>query len=380
MARFPVPAAGEVTHCGVCGSGDLRLLLDMGVQPLAERHGDGPGYPLALLECRACTLVQLSYAVPEREVFPPDHPYATGNTAALREHFAALASDLAPLLGPGDLVVDIGANDGTLLEAFGGVRRVGIEPTGQAARCEAKGITVCREFFTADVARRIRAEHGPAKVITACNVLAHTRDPHGFAAGVAHLLAGDGVFVTENHDLASVTDGLQIDTVYHEHLFYYSVTSLARLLSAHGLVITDVRRTGTHGGSFRSYARRPRRDLQGRAGHAAASLRALVAGAAAEGPVYGIGATTRATPLIHFAQLAEYLACVCEVPGSEKIGTLMPGTSIPVVDEAKLIADQPPHALLLAWHIAGSLIPALRARGYDGKFIVPLPKAEVAGG
>ena len=101
VGKLPTPLAGNVTHCGVCGSWDLRPLLDMGMQPLAECYGSDERYPLALLECRACTLVQLSYIADQREVFPLDHPYASGNTRALREHFAALACELTPLLSPG---------------------------------------------------------------------------------------------------------------------------------------------------------------------------------------------------------------------------------------------------------------------------------------
>lgn len=374
----PAGVAGTVTNCGVCGAWDLAPLLDMGTQPLAERHDDGARYPLALVECRVCTLVQLSYVVPEREVFPLDHPYASGNTRALRDHFAGLARSLEPLLSPDDLVVDVGANDGTLLAAFSdGVRRLGVEPTDQSAKCAARGIPVWQDYFDSRIGNGIRALYGPAKVITACNVLAHARDVHSFMSGVEHLLADDGVFVTECHDVASVLDGLQVDTVYSEHLYYYSITSLSRLLAMHGLVVSEVSKIGTHGGSIRVHARRPRRDLAGRARAAADGLRKLLAEAAAGGPVYGIGATTRATPLIHYAGIAQYLTCVCEVPGSEKIGLAMPGTSIPVVDEAKLIADQPPYALLLSWHLADSIIPALRAKGYKGRFIVPLPEARV---
>ena len=364
MGKLPTPVSGKVTHCLVCGSWNLHPLLDMGSQPLAERHGDGPRYPLALLECRSCTLVQLSYVVPGPEVFPLEHPYASGNTRALREHFAGLAAGLSPLLAAEDLVVDIGANDGTLLSCFGArVRRVGVEPTGQAAKCVAKGITVCQEFFTPAAAKAIRERHGPAKVITACNVLAHTRDVHGFMVGIGQLLADDGVLVVETHDLVSIEDGLQIDTIYHEHLFYYSLTSLSRLLGMHGLVVTQVEKIPTHGGSLRVFARRPRRDLADRAEVAAHALRRLLDEASAEGPIYGIGATTRATPLIWYAQIQDYLACVCEVPGSEKIGQAMPATSIPVVDEAKLIADQPPFALLLVLASGGQHHPGTAGQG-----------------
>ena len=377
--------AGQVTKCGICGSFDLKPILDMGEQPLPERHDSSQAYPLALLECNACTLVQLSYIPPPREVFPPGHTYATGNTRALRDHFAHLAAECLSLAGPEDLIADLGCNDGTFLAA---VRRqqprihlIGVEPTGQADKCKRKGVPVWREFFTARLARDMRKTYGPAKVVAACNVLAHVPDPHDFMAGVMRLLADDGVFVTENHDVNAVLDGLQIDTVYHEHLRYYSVSSLSRLMSMHGLVVTDVEKIPAHGGSFRVHARRQKtRDLSWRAKAAARQLRELLEGFARQGPVYGIGATTRAAPLIHYADIAGYLECVCEVAGSDKIGTTIPGTEIPVVDEAKLVADQPPAALLLSWHIAGSIVPALRKKGYEGKFIVPLPEPGVFDG
>lgn len=370
---------GEATACGLCGHWNLKPILDMGSQPLPERYGSDDRYPLALLECQACTLVQLSYIADPREVFQPGHTYATGNTKALREHYAALAAGLSARLTPPDLVVDIGASDGTLLSFFpGSLVRVGIEPTRQALKVEAQGIEVWQEFFTHAVARRLRAELGAAQVITACNVMAHIPDPHDFAAGIAHLLADDGVLIAEVHDVASVLDGLQVDTVYAEHNFYWSVTTLSRLLGMHGLVVTDAEKIPTHGGSFRVTARRQRtRDLAGRAQAAAKALRALLDGFAQQGPIYGVGATTRATPLIHFAGIADFLSCVVEVPGSAKIGLTMPATQIPVVDEAKLIADQPPAALLLSWHLADSIVPTLRAKGYQGAFIVPLPEPRV---
>ncbi len=376
----------EVTACGLCGSPDLAAVLDMGLQPIAERYGTDERYPLALRECRACTLVQLSYIADPREVFPEDHAYSTGSTKALQEHYAHLAADLSALLAPGDLMVDIGSNDGTLLDEVRELRDdevwlLGVEPTNQAQKCGDIGIPVWQNFFSAEVGKGVRHLHGPAKVVTACNVLAHVPDPHDFMAGVMHMLADDGVFVTENHDASSVIGGLQIDTVYHEHARYYSVTTLSSLLGDHGLVVTDVTKIPTHGGSFRVTARRQRTgDLERRAQAAAKALRALLDGAAQQGPVYGIGATTRATPLIHYAQIAEYLSCVCEVPGSGKIGLTMPGTDIPVVDEAKLIADQPPYAVLFSWHLADRIIPKLRAAGYLGRFIIPLPEPKVIDG
>jgi hypothetical protein len=371
---------GEVTACGICGSAQLDLILDMGMQPLAERESEP--YPLALLKCSNCTLVQLSYIVDQQEVFPLDHPYATGNTKFLRDHFTKMAAELvAWRLEPGDLVVDIGANDGTFLGALtSAYRRVAVEPTGQAAKCRARSISTYQKFFSPGVAGEILHTHGWAKVVTASNVLAHVPDPHGFVHGVTTLLDPDGVFITENHDWSSIVNGLQVDTIYHEHLRYYSVSSLSHLLATHGLEVADVEPVPTHGGSLRVTARKTRGSLRDRSRQAMGSLRTMVGRAAAAGPVYGIGAATRATPLIHYAGIGGLLTCVCEVSASEKIGTYMPGTLIPVVDEARLVADQPPHALLFSWHIADTLVPKLRKMGYRGRLIVPLPEPRIIDG
>jgi hypothetical protein len=349
----------------------------MGSQPLAE-NDNGKRYPLKLVRCTACTLVQLSYIPLQEEMFPPDHLYATGNTNALAVHFARLAARLSSRLGFSDLVVDIGANDGTLLSGFlDSVRCVAVEPTNQAAKCRDKGFRTWQQFFTADTAEDIVSVCGKAKIVTAANVLAHVPDPHDFLEGVLLLLDDDGVFVTENHDWASIANGLQIDTVYHEHLRYYSVASLSHLLARHGLIVDDMEKISVHGGSFRTWAVREQGDLAMRAGMAGMRLHETVRRARMKGPVYGIGATTRATPLVNYAGLAPYIDCVCEVSSSEKIGTCIPGTEILVADEKKLFEDQPPHALLLSWHIADDLIPKLREKGYKGNFIIPLPEARI---
>jgi hypothetical protein len=367
----------EITACGSCGAGGLVTIIDLGLQPLAER--ESTPYPLKLLQCGTCSLVQLSYQADPHEVFPEDHPYATGNTTFLRNHFSSLARQLSRHLRDGDVVVDIGANDGTLLAAYPGqlaLTRVAVEPTGQAAKCREKGLVTFKEFFSLGVAKDILNATGRAKVITACNVLAHVPDVHGFLEGVRLLLADDGIFITENHDIDSILHGLQVDTIYHEHLRYYSVASLSYLLGMHNLDVSKSELIPSHGGSFRVWARHRENILvfRERARETAAKLHDLVAAAAAEGPVYGIGATTRAVPLMHFGDLAGLVTCVCEVSTSEKIGMLMPGTTIPVMPDEYLIEQQPPHALMFSWHIAGSIIPKLRSAGYRGKFIIPLPE------
>jgi hypothetical protein len=245
----------------------------------------------------------------------------------------------------------------------------------QAQKCAARGIPTWQRFFTAEVGREIRQQHGPAAIITSCNVLAHCPDARDFLEGVLALLDDDGTFVVETHDWISIANGLQVDAIYLEHLRYYSIASLSFLLAQHGLLVREVEHIPTHGGSLRVFAVRERPHLAVRAQQAAFDLHMLMEDAVCDGPVYGIGATTRATPLIHYAGIGKYLTCVVEVPGSEKIGQRIPATDIPIVDEARLIADQPHAALLLSWHLAASIVPALRAKGYRGRIAVPLPEA-----
>ena len=370
---------GEVKSCQGCGSPELLLLLDMGLQPPPEGSGAKYKYPLRLVRCPRCTLVQLDYVVPPEELFAPDHPYATGNSEALRRHYEHLAWEYSGLPADGDLVADIGANDGTLIGSFAPrLTRVAVEPTNQVRKCP-EGVIRYQEPWSVGLAGRLRDEYGHAKVITACNVFAHVPDVHDFLDGVTELLADDGYFVTENHDVHSIFAGNQVDTIYHEHLRYYSPGSLSRLLEGHGLHVEYVKPVQTHGGSFRTVSRLTKAGFPVDARIAATALRAMLYQFTVQQrkKVYGIGAATRATPLIHFAGVAEFIDRVCEVSGSDKIGSRMPGTQLRVVDEAELLESQPDYALLFSWHMADVIVPKLRERGYKGKFIVPLPQPKV---
>lgn len=376
--------SGTVLLCGSCGHGPLDPVLDMGMQPLPQAT---PGYaslryPLRLVRCARCTLIQLDYIVPQVMLFPDGYPYATGNTKALRDHFAGLARDVAGLIAPGDLVIDIGGNDGTMLKALREITPDNplllVEPTDQARKAEQARIDIIGTYFTASTARRIRQGYGHAAVIIASSVFGHVPDPHDFLDGVTELLADDGTLIIENQDWHNVINGLQVDTVYHEHLRYYTPASLSYLLERHGLIITSLTRTAMHGGAFRAVCSRQGGDLKERVAALVTRLIRLLDEAACAGPVYAVGAPTRATPLVNYASIGPYLSCACELAGSEKIGACIPGTSVPVVDEQALIDDQPPHALLLAWDSADIIIPALRKRGYRGRFIIPLPEPRYA--
>jgi SAM-dependent methyltransferase len=407
---------GPVEQCQSCGARDLVPALFLGFLPpvntmrsLGSAPDSEPWHPAELLVCRNCHLVQLGYAVDPELLFPPDYPYTSGSTRILRENFDELCKEATVLAGltPGDLVVDIGSNDGTLLANFldAGYRVLGIEPTKTGDLARERGIETMTAFFARGAAERAVASFGRARLLTAANVFAHIPDIHGVVDAIGSVLADDGVFVSESGYFREIVETLQYDTIYHEHLRYYTLTSLQGLLDGHGFRVIHAKRIPTHGGSIRVYASRsPAYDVQptvkgildeeasagladeswvlgfrDRVSASKLDLYALLHDIKRDGSsIYGVGAPSRASTLINHVGLDDtILDCVVEISSSKKIGKYMPGTAIPVLDEAKLYADQPPYALLLSWHIADELMPILRAQGFTGRFIIPLPSPRV---
>lgn len=403
-----------VERCQSCGGKVLEPILFIGylppvnaLPPIGSRSGEQLSYPAEVLRCPRCELIQLGLVVDPKILFPPEYPYTSGTTRLLRDNFAELAREVTSLLAPprDSLVVDIGSNDGTLLRNFQelGHRVRGIEPTDQGLRAEAAGIPTTVAFFGADVARETVAREGQARIVTAANVFAHIENVHAVIEGILELLRPDGTFISESHYWLTLVESLQYDTIYHEHLRYYSLTALCNLLAPHGLEVFHAKRIPTHGGSIRVYAARTgQRPVQATIGEilelerielgperlrvfregvmrSKLGLLALLKPLRARGDrVYAIGAPSRASTLIAHVGLDEAIvSCVLEVPGSRKIGRYMPGTRIPVLNEAHLYDDQPDWALLLSWHLAEELIPKLRSNGYRGGFIIPLPEPRV---
>jgi hypothetical protein len=416
VARAAGTAASvPVESCQICGSDRLDAVLSLGYMPpvnqmvpIGQVPRQQPWFPTNLLHCRQCDLVQLGLAVDPVIIFPPEYPYTSGTTKLLRDNFADLQRESAAMLGlgPNDLIVDIGSNDGTLLSNFknGGHKVLGIEPTDVGDIANARGIPTIKRYFDVDVAREVKAEHGPASVVTAANCFAHIEDVHAIVDGIIEMLGDKGVFISESHYLIPLLDTLQYDTVYHEHLRYYSLASLKHLLEMHGLDVFHARPIPSHGGSIRVYAARkgthkiedsvakmlaaePRGDAMAkrlakfRKDVVLSKLRliAILRDLKEKGArIAGISAPSRASTLVNYVGLDEGLIdYVCEIQGSLKIGKYMPGTGIPVVEEARLFEDQPDAALIFSWHIADELAPKLRAKGFRGQLITPLPVPRV---
>jgi len=402
-------ASVPVECCQVCGHAPLSKVLSLGYMPpvnqmvaVGEVPRQQPWFPTDLMHCAECELVQLGLAVDPVIIFPPEYPYTSGTTKLLRDNFAELYCEASAMLklAAQDLVIDIGSNDGTLLSNFKKHRILGIEPTEVGKIADGRGVPTLMRYFAPAVAAEVKREHGPARVVTAANCFAHIEDVHSIVQGILDLLAPDGVFISESHYLIGLLDRLQYDTVYHEHLRYYSLTSLANLLSMHGLEVFHARAIPTHGGSIRVYAARQgawpvdesvakmlaaeprgeamlarlkrfRNDVMLSKLRLLAMIRELKEQGAR---ICGISAPSRASTLVNYLGLDEAIIdYVCEIAGSLKIGKCMPGTSIPVVEESRLFSDRPDCAVIFSWHIADELAPNLRAKGYRGKLVTPLP-------
>jgi hypothetical protein len=309
-------------------------------------------------------------------------------------------------MGPDDLAIDIGSNDGTLLGNFlrAGHRVFGIEPSDVGKLAIQRGIPTTIAFFDRRIAEETRARQGAAKVVTATNVFAHIEQIHEVLDSLLLLLDERGIFISESHYLLSLVQTLQYDTIYHEHLRYYSLHSLQYLAAMHGLEIIHAKQIPTHGGSIRVYMARvgifPVQSsvasilaqehasglnavglsaFKDRVVRSKLELYALLRDIKARGKrIYGVGAPSRASTLINYVGLDDgILDCVLEVSGSLKVGKYMPGTLIPVLEEGHLFTNPPDYALLLSWHITAELIPKLRDKGYTGKFLCPLPSPEI---
>lgn len=401
-----------IDACQISGSKNLESIVFVGyvppvnqMRPVSERSTEEIMYPLELLYCPDSHLVQISCEVNPSILFPIDYPYTSGTTRILRENFSDLFEQCKSLfvLSKEYFVIDIGSNDGTLLSSFvsDGCQVLGIDPTDKVDIANANGIRSMKAFFNKEIAGIVLKKYSKVDQITAANVFAHIKDIDNVIEGIKLLLKDDGVFVSENHYLLDLIKTLQYDTIYHEHLRYYSLHSLQYLFGKHGLEIFRVKRIPTHGGSIRVFsARKGKKEIHGsveetlqeeRDGglldidtyhefakdvmQSKLNLLAMLRDIRLKGnKIYGIGAPSRASTIISYVGLDHLIIdCVMEIKGSHKIGKYMPGTLIPVRDETKLYVEQPEYALLLSWHISKELIHNLRKRGFKGKFIIPLP-------
>lgn len=402
--------------CRSCGSRQLMPFLSLGKTPLsdalvtADRLGLPEAvYPLDVAFCPDCALVQILEEVPPEVLFVDNYLYFSSFSDALlrhsREHVTRLVAERG--LGPSSLVVEIASNDGYLLREFlpHGVPVLGVDPApGQAAAARAAGVPTLEEFFGTGLAARILAEHGPADVIIANNVMAHVPALNDFVAGMALLLADDGIVTVENPWVRDLVEHGEFDTIYHEHFCYYSCTAVSALARRHGLFLVDVEYfPDLHGGTLRwrlAKQDRPTRravemlDLERREGvdtfaryagfgqrveAVRTELRRRLEELAESGArVAAYGAAAKGSTLLNTCGIDTGLVEYVVDRNPHKHGRFMPGTHQPIRPVEALLEDPPDVCLLLAWNFTDEIVAEQAEyvrRG--GSFLRPVPWPEV---
>jgi len=362
-------------------------------------------YPLRFLICQECGLAQIDYVVPPEVLFYPEYPYRSGITETLKQNLYSLAMTTTKKLKlqKNDLVIDIGSNDGTILEGYkaAGMNVLGVEPTNIAQIARQNGIETINEFFSAEVAEKIKAKYGQAPLITAANMFAHVPNLGSLIRGVNTLLIDGGVFITESHYLLDIIKTVQYDSIYHEHLKFYALKPLTILMHQYGFTITDAERIPNYGGSIRVYATKgtnlpqserliemiAKEKLEGlyerstyqafrrKVVQSKIDLQTLLLKIRNAGEtVAGIGCPGRSSTLLNYCNVdTELLPYIAEQSTSLKLGLFLPGTHIPIVDEEILFRDQPDYVLMLSWHYSKPIINNLRKKGLKSRIILPLP-------
>ena len=406
-----------ISACRSCGEPSLAPVVDLGRTPLANAlldpaaPLDEPTFPLVLVLCPRCSLLQITETV-KPDILFRNYLYRSSFSDSFLHHARAIAERMASgrRLGPQSLVVEVASNDGYLLRWYKelGVPVLGIEPATNIARIaeQERGIPTLNEFFGMAVAERLAGEGRRADVIHANNVLAHVADLNGFVAGFRRLVKDDGVVVSESPYARDFLDHTEFDTIYHEHLCYYSLTALDHLFRRHDLLIVDAERLTVHGGSLRITATPERagavrsaavdrllaeesaagvadptahRGFGGRVTQIRDDLRALVTRLRHEGrTIAAYGAAAKGATLLNYAGIGNDSLLFVADRSTLKQGRLMPGARLPIVATEEILARRPDYLLILAWNFAEEIMQQQEAfRSAGGRFIVPIPNVRV---
>lgn len=402
-------------QCRSCGSHELKEILDLGSMPLADglvKEEDfgktEPRYPLEVVFCPSCSLVQILETVPPEKLFCEDYPYFSSFSDALLEHsrknVEAIIADRG--LDSGNLAIELASNDGYLLQYYQkqGIPVLGIDPAdGPARAAQAKGIETLETFFTLDLARKLAQEGKRADVLHGNNVLAHVADTNGFVEGIATILADDGVAVIEVPYLRDLVDHCEFDTIYHEHLCYFSVTALSKLFGRHGLHLNRVQRLGIHGGSLRLFVEKHEareasvldllqeeedlgmtrlpyyEDFAGRVEGIREELRGLLLDLKASGKtIAAYGAAAKGATLLNYTDIDHEVLDFVVDRNVHKQGRRMPGVQLQILPPEQLLEAQPDYTLILPWNFAEEIQKQQAEyvrRG--GRFILPIPRPRV---
>lgn len=416
----PDPGAGRplsetISACRSCGSDKIEVFLDLGTTALADRLLTKADltelelrFPLQTAFCEGCGLVQITETVEPEILFADDYPYFSSFSPLLLEHAKANVLDVIERrgLGKGSRVVELASNDGYLLKNYVevGIEVLGIDPAdGPARAAEEIGVPTLLEFFTLDLANKLAEQGVRADVLHGNNVLAHVSDTNGFVAGIRRILKDDGVAVIEAPYLKPLIEHTEFDTIYHEHLCYFSVTALDALFRRHGLYLNEIKHLDIHGGSLRLFiepveavtqsvtdqlAIEAREGLDGmdyfrgfsrKVETLKTDLMALLTRLKAEGKtIAAYGAAAKGATMIQYCDIGPELVDFVVDRNTHKQGKYMPGKHIPILAPEELVRRKPDYVLLLAWNFADEIMAQQEEyRAGGGQFIVPVPEPKI---
>ncbi len=408
-------AATAATACRSCGGRNLSVFLSLGDLPLSDgfiseaKLGEQePRYPLDVAFCPDCALVQILETVPPEELFDADYPYFSSFTDTLLQHSEKNVRERIAerRLGPQSLVVELASNDGYLLQYYQakGIPVLGIDPApGPVDAARKKGIESLLAFFGQDLAADLVAQGRRADVIHGNNVLAHVADTNGFVKGIATLLQDEGIAVIEAPYVRDLIDHGEFDTIYHEHLCYFSVTALKNLFERHGLFLNRVEPLAIHGGSLRLFVAKHARptpsvleyledeqrlgldrldyfaDFSARVGQIRSELASLLQDLKSRNArIVGYGAAAKGTIMLNYVGIGRDTLDFVVDRNVHKQGRYIPGVRLPIAAPERVLEEQPDYVLILPWNFKDEIMTQqaeYRRRG--GRFIVPVPRPAI---